>query len=119
MGNLTLFNRFREPFIGRFDGEEYRVPGAGRLVTTEVVARHLKHRSAITHNWVTGRREFQLAILEEDGQAVTPLTEIPVESIDRVDEDSFRDVTYLKLGGGHSVIPPREPNTTAALDARD
>lgn len=82
---LTVKNRYiQEPFIGVFDGQTYEIKS--EVTLPNYIAYHLKKQSIIRDNPITGDNSYRLAIVEE-GDDVTPLTELPQESLDRTDMD--------------------------------
>lgn len=96
MAILTVKNRWREPFIGMWDGETYVVKDT--LVVPDYIAIHLKKQSIIRDNPVNaGANDYQLGIVE-NGDNVEPLAEIPAESFDRSDMDEFRKVVLKPSG---------------------
>lgn len=101
MAILTVKNRWKEPFTGMYDAQEYTV--VDTLAVPDYVARHIKSQSIIRDNPVTGDNDYQLAIIE-DGDDQTPLVEIPVESLDRADMPDFRKVVIK--GSGVRIVAP-------------
>lgn len=109
---LTLINRFSEPFVGRFDGTEYTV--VDKLVVPAAVARHLKKQSIIRDNPVVpGLNEYQLGIVE-NGDDVTPISEKPLESMDRSDTDHPKS-KIVPSGIRHGAPVLREGAGTAQV----
>jgi hypothetical protein len=112
---LTVHNRFSEPFVGRYDGKEYMV--VDKLVLPAAVARHLKKQSIIRDNpIVPGLNEYQLGIVE-DGDDVSPISEKPLESMDRSDTDhpkskiipsGIRQMAAPREGSGESRVHTKE-----------
>ena len=99
---LTVRNRYAQTaFEGMYDGISYKV--VTDLTLPDHIARHLKKRSLIRDNPVTGEQEFRLAIVEE-GDEDTPLEMLPRESLDRTDMD-YRRVTYIETNT-RPVPPP-------------
>src|SRR6266498_3647656 len=96
MAILTVKNKWSEPFVGMFDGQEYEVKDS--LACIDYIARHLKRQSIIRDNPINaGSNEYQLAIVE-DGDDLSPLAELPAEALDRSDMDEFRNVVIKKTG---------------------
>jgi hypothetical protein len=96
MAILTVKNRWHEPFIGMFDGETYVVKDT--LAVPEHIALHLKRQSIIRDNPVNpGTNDYRLGIVERN-DVLTPLSEIPAESLDRTDMDDFRKVVIKPSG---------------------
>lgn len=81
---LTVKNRYREPFIGMFDGQEYVVVDTATL--PDHVAQHLKRQSIIRDNPITGDNDYQLGIVENE-DPLEPILELPAETFDRSDTD--------------------------------
>ena len=107
---LTLKNRFPgKPFEGRFDGQPYTV--SDTLAVPDYIAYHLKRHSIVKDNPVTGEADYQLCILEIDGD-VEPLLEIPAESLDRQD----MDYPKTKLVPGPRTPAPRRAERFGALE---
>lgn len=111
MAILTVKNRWKEPFIGMFDGETYTV--ADTLSVPEHIAHHLKRQSIIRDNPVNpGVNEYRLGIVER-GDDVSPLAGLPVESLDRTDMDEFRKVVIKQSGIRNAPpVPKAAPNQT-------
>ncbi len=102
MAILTVKNRWREPFIGMWDGETYKV--VDTMAVPDYVAYHLKKQSIIRDNPINaGSNEYSLGIVE-NGDVVTPLSELPLESLDRTDMDEFRKVV-IKPSGIRGPVP--------------
>lgn len=105
MAILTVKNRWHEPFVGMWDGETYTVKDT--LAVPDYVAYHLKKQSIIRDNPINpGVNEYRLGIVEK-GDDVTPLKELPVESLDRTDMDEFRKVV-IKPSGVRSTAPAQK-----------
>lgn len=82
---LTVHNRYsKEPFIGMYDGEKYVIKDVVTL--PDYIAYHLRKQSIIRDNPITGDNSYRLGIVEL-GDDVSPLTELPLESLDRTDMD--------------------------------
>ena len=93
---LTLKNRYvHGPFVGMHNGIEYTVKDT--ITLPDFIARHLKDRSMIRDNPITGEKDYQLGIVEA-GDNVSPLETIPAETLDRTDFDSFRKVKIVPSG---------------------
>lgn len=102
MAILTVKNRRPDVFIGMFDGQTYEVKET--LAVPDYVAHHLKRQSIVRDNPVNpGMNEYRLGIVEL-GDPVTPLGDLPPESLDRSDMDEFRKVV-IKPSGIRSTIP--------------
>ena len=102
MAILTVKNRYREPFVGMWDGETYEVKDT--LAVPDYVAIHLKRQSIIRDNPVNpGMNDYRLGIVE-NGDPTDMLETLPLESLDRTDMDDFRKVV-LKPSGIRSTIP--------------
>ena len=105
MAILTVKNRWHEPFIGMWNGETYKV--VDTLAVPDYVALHLKKQSIIRDNPINaGSNEYSLGIVEQ-GDDVTPLKELPVESLDRSDMDEFRKVVVKPSGIRQSGVAGR------------
>jgi len=86
----TLKNRFAgKPYEGQFDGQTYTV--VDTLAVPDYIAIHLRNHALVRDNPVTGDREYQLGIVEL-GDDVSPLSELPVEVMDRSDMDLKKTV---------------------------
>jgi hypothetical protein len=106
---LTVVNRYHEPFVGMFDGQEYSI--ADRATLPDYVARHLKNRSIVRDNPIQpSYNVYQLAIVE-DGDSTDPIEDKPIETLDRVDMDQSK-VRVVPTGIRQQGPVPRE--TTAA-----
>ena len=113
---LTVHNRYREPFVGRYDGKEYTV--VDKLVLPAVVARHLKKQSIIRDNPVVpSLNEFQLGIVE-DGDDVSPLDVKPQESMDRSDTDYPRS-KIVPSGVRQGGSAPRDGAGTTQVSSKE
>ena len=96
MAILTVKNRYREPYIGVFDGQTYVIEDT--LTVPDYVAYHLKRKSVCKDNPVDpGANVYRLAILEK-GDDDSPLDEIPVEAMDRTDMNEFQKVKIVGSG---------------------
>ena len=102
MAVYNIKNRYKEDFHGKYDGVSYNIPAGKTVPLLDYVALHLRNQSVIKDNPVTGEREFKLAIVEL-GDDDSPLTEIPIESMDRTDMD-LRKVRIVDLRS--KPIPP-------------
>jgi hypothetical protein len=111
MAIFTIKNRYAaEPFVGMYDGQEYVVKDT--LAVPDYVAHHLKRQSIIRDNPVTGDNDYRLAILELDGEP-EPVTELPIETLDRSDMDMPK--TVLRQTGIRHAQPMRKA-TFGSLD---
>ena len=111
MAILTVKNRYREPFVGMWDGETYTVKDT--LAVPDYIAYHLKKQSIIRDNPVNpGMNDYQLGIVERNDN-VEPLDELPLESLDRSDMEDFRKVV-LKPSGIRATVPA--PKTQRSSD---
>ena len=104
MAIVTLKNRYREPFIGMYDGVEYTVDDT--LAVPEYIGNHLKRQSIIRDNPITGDNDYRLGIIER-GDPISPLETLPEDPFDRSDTDHPR--TKIIPSGVRSTRPaPRE-----------
>lgn len=93
MAIYTLKNRFSgKPYVGQFDGTEYII--VDTLSVPDYVALHLRNHAIVRDNPITGEREYSLGILELKDD-VSPLAELPVETLDRSDMD-FPKATIMR-----------------------
>lgn len=93
MAIYTLKNRFPgNPYVGQFDGQLYVVEDT--LAVPDYIALHLRNHAVIRDNPITGEREYRLGILELKDD-VSPIRELPVETMDRSDMD-FPKATILR-----------------------
>lgn len=109
MAIQTLKNRYREPFVGMYDGVEYTV--ADTLAVPDYVALHLKRQSIVRDNPVTGDNEYRLGIIEL-GDPVDEIKELPADTFDRSDTDHPK-VKYIQ-SGIRSTRPPMREGTGAS-----
>jgi hypothetical protein len=78
-----LVNRLDEPLIVAFDGQHYTFLPGEEMALPDEVARHLRKRSLIRDNPITGEGVFALAIKGlEDTECIGGK---PVELLDRSD----------------------------------
>lgn len=105
MAIVTLKNRWRETFVGQYDGKEYEV--VDQLLVPDYIGRHLKRQSIVRDNPVfPSANMYQLGIVEE-GDDVSPITEKPAESMDRTDMEMSK--TKIIPSGVRPYAPtPRE-----------
>ena len=110
---LTLKNRsIDRAFVGMYDGEQYTIAPASTLSVTDNVAMHLKRQSILKDNPIDPRsNEYQLAILERDGETEPLSGDAPVETLDRSDMDDFRKVEYRKSGARPAAPIARTPSS--------
>jgi hypothetical protein len=115
MAILTLKNRWKDPFIGMWDGQTYEV--VDTLACLDYIARHLKRQSIIRDNPINpGLNEYRLAIVEDgDDQSKLTFDSLPQESLDRSDMDEFRKVVIKPSG---IRTPPPAPKLPASLETQ-
>ena len=109
---VTLFNRFKDPVSAMFDGVVYTVDPGERLTLQVFVARHLRSKSVFLDNPISGEKSYKLGIVE-DGDDDTPLSEVPIEALDRSDMD-FSKVRIVTRNA-KPVVPPKENVVNASV----
>lgn len=115
MAILTLKNRYREPFVGMYDGVEYTV--ADTLAVPDYIAVHLKRQSVVRDNPVTGDNDYRLGIIEK-GDPIDEILELPQDTFDRSDTDHPR-VKYIASGIRSSRPPLREGPGTSNVSTKE
>jgi hypothetical protein len=115
MAILTLKNRYREPFVGMYDGVEYTVDDT--LAVPDYVAQHLKRQSIYRDNPVTGNNDYRLGILEL-GDPVDEVVEIPADPFDRSDTDHPK-VKYIATGIRSSRPAQREGTGQSQVSTKE
>lgn len=95
---MTLVNMLDEQLEVLFDGTPYVFEAGQELTVPEEIGRHLRKRSLLRDNPVSGKGVFALAVKGVDDQRATPTTR-PVELLDRSGllDPKARDVQYVTL----------------------
>jgi hypothetical protein len=105
MAIVTLKNRWREPFVGMYDGKEYEI--ADTLLVPDYIGEHLKRQSIVRDNPVfPSANTYQLGIVEK-GDDVSPILEKPVEAFDRSDTEHPKS-KIVPSGIRQNAPAPRE-----------
>lgn len=115
MAIVTVHNRFREPFVGMWDGQVYEV-GAKDVAFPDYIARHLRRQSIFRENPVTGETLYQLAVLE-DGDDTSPIEEKPVDPFDRSDTE-YPKSKVISSGVNRVPRAPREGSGMAGAGTK-
>lgn len=112
MAIVTLHNRYHEPFVGMYDGQDYVVADKD-IALPDYIARHLRRQSIIRDNPISGEADYLLAVLE-DGDPVTPVEVIPADTFDRSDTDWAK--TKIIPSGVRHFRPVSREGTAASHD---